>query len=120
MTLATDLPIYKPTYDLILLVTKLTQNYSKGYRHGLARDICLEAQQLATTIFQANCTTDKVPVIEGLREKLSVLRLQLRLSKDLRLISAGQFGATVELTDAIGKQATGWLNYAKKRRAPDA
>ncbi|MBF0270298.1 MAG: four helix bundle protein [Alphaproteobacteria bacterium] len=120
MTLATDLPIYKPTYDLILLVMNLTKNFPRSFRHGLARDIDLGAQQLATAIFQANCTTDKVPVIEGLRERLSVLRLQLRLSKDLHLISAGQFGATVELTAAIGKQATGWLNYAKKRRAPDA
>jgi hypothetical protein len=117
MTLATDLPIYKPTYDLILLVMNLTRNYPKSFRHGLARDIDLGAQQLATMIFQANCTHDKVPVIEGLRKKLSVLRLQLRLSKDLRLISAGQFGATVELTTAIGKQATGWLKSAKQRGA---
>jgi len=114
MARATDLPIYKLAYDLILLVTKLTQNYARGYRQGLARDICLGAQQLATLIFQANCTTDKAPVIERLRECLSVLQLQLRLSKDLHLISAGQFGATVELTDAIGKQATGWLKYAKR------
>jgi len=115
MAMADDLPIYRPAYELLTLVTQLTQQYPRGYRQGLARDMCLEAQHLVTTIFQANSARDKVPSIETLREKLNTLRLQLRLSKDLRLISPGKFGATVVLTDAVGKQAAGWLKYAKER-----
>ena len=115
MALATDLPIYREAYELLMLVTRLTQQYPRGYRQGLARDICTEAQGLVTRIFQANCTTDKSPIIERLREQLSTLQLQLRLSKDLRLISAGQFGATVVLTSAVSKQAAGWLKYARGR-----
>ena len=114
MARATDLPIYRVAYDLLTLLTRLTQSYPRGYRQGLARDICTESQRLVTLVFRANCTTDKVEIIELLREKLEALRLMLRLSKDLSLISVGQFAATVELTDAIGKQANGWLNYARK------
>ena len=117
MALATDLPIYREAYELLLLVTQLTQQYPRGFRQGLARDICTEAQGLVTRIFQANCTTDRVQIIERLREQLDTLRLQLRLSRDLRLISPGQFGATVVLTTAVAKQAAGWLKYAKKARA---
>lgn len=117
MAKATDLPIYRVAYDLLQLITTLTQQFPRGYRQGLARDICAEAQAIVTCIFRANCTTDKVPIIEQLRERHETLRLQLRLSKDLRLISAGQFGATVVLSDEVGKQMTGWLNYAKRGRA---
>lgn len=113
MALATDLPIYRKAYELLTLIAKLTQNYPRGYRQGLARDVSSEAQALVTLIFRANCTKEKTPIIEQLRECLQTLQLQLRLSKDLRLISASQFGATVVLTDAVGKQATGWLNYAR-------
>jgi len=115
MALATDLPIYRAAYELLMLVTKLTQQFPRGYRQGLARDICSVSQDLVKHIFQANCTTNKSPIIERLREELATLQLQLRLSKDLHLISAGQFGATVVLTDAVGKQASGWLKFSRGR-----
>jgi len=115
MARATELPIYREAYELLLQVTKMTQNYPRGYRQGLARDICLTAQELVNLIFQANCTIDKLPYLEKLREQLQVLQLQLRLSKDLRLISASQFGGTVASLDAVGKQCAGWLKYAKHR-----
>jgi hypothetical protein len=114
MARATDLPIYRDAYELLLLITRLAQQYPRGYRQGLARDVCLESQALVTLVFQANCTTEKTPIIERLREQLQVLQLQMRLSKDLRLISACQLGATAALLDAIGKQASGWLKYARK------
>ena len=115
MARATDLPIYRAAYDLLKLLAKLTQQYPRGYRQGLAREVFAESQAVVAGIFRANTTKDKAPVIEQLREHLETLKLLLRLSKDLYLISPGQFGATVELTDAIGKQASGWLNYARSR-----
>jgi hypothetical protein len=115
MARATELPIYRVAYDLLQLVTKLTSQFPRHYRQGLAREICAEAQAVVIHIFRANCTTEKTPIIERLREKLETLRLMLRLSVDLRLISPGQFGTTVELTDAVGKQANGWLSYARGR-----
>ena len=115
MARATELPIYREAYELLLKVTAFTQNYPRGYRQGLARDICLTAQAVVSLIFKANCTTNKLPVLEVLREHVQILQLQLRLSKDLRLISAGQFGATVAILDIVGKQLTGWLKYARTR-----
>ncbi len=114
MARATELPIYREAYELLVLVTRLTQQYPRGYRQGLARDVSMSAQILVNLIFQANCTTEKAPVLERLREQLQILQLQMRLSKDLRLISAGQFGDTVALLEAVGRQLTGWLKYARK------
>jgi len=115
MARATDLPIYRAAYEMLQLLAKLTQQYPRGYRQGLAREVFAEAQAVVVRIFRANCTADKAPVLEDMREHLETLRLLLRLSKDLLLISPGQFGATVEFTDAVGKQASGWLNYARSR-----
>jgi len=114
MAKATDLPIYREAYDLLVLLSKLTQQFPRGYRQGLARDIFGEAQAVVTHIFRANCTSAKIPILEQLREHLETLQLMLRLSKDLGLISAGHFGATVVLTTAVGKQMSGWLNYARR------
>ncbi len=115
MALATDLPIYRVAYELLQLLAKLTQNYPRSYRQGLAREVFAEAQAVVVGIIRANTTRDKAPGLEQLRERLETLKVLLRLSKDLHLISPGQFGATVELTAAIGKQVAGWLNYARSR-----
>ena len=34
MARATDLPIYRDAYELLLLITKLAQQYPRGYRQG--------------------------------------------------------------------------------------
>ena len=114
MARATELPIYRVSYELLKKVTHLTQSYPRGYRQGLARDICMEAQGVVALIFRANCTIDKAPIIESLQERLATLQMFLRLSTDLHLMSPGQFGATVELVSAASKQAAGWLKYARK------
>jgi len=117
MARSEQLAIYRPAYDLVQLIEKLTQQYPRGHRQGLGRKVSEEALAVVVGIFRANSAgTDRRPsAIEDLREHLETLKLLLRLSKDLRLISAASFGATVELTDAIGKQASGWLNYARSR-----
>jgi len=115
MALATDQPIYRVAYELLMLLAKLTQQYPRGYRQNMAREVFAEAQGVVVGIFRANCSANKVPLLEEVREHLETLRLLLRLSKDLHLISVGQFAATVDLTDAIGKQASGWLKYARSR-----
>ncbi|MGI9212095.1 MAG: four helix bundle protein [Methylococcaceae bacterium] len=114
MALATDLPIYSEAYELLVLVTRLTQQYPRGYRQGLARDISSTAQETVNLVFRANCAKEKYPILERLKAELQCLQLQLRLSKDLRLISASQFAATVVHTDNIGKQLTGWAKYYAK------
>jgi hypothetical protein len=114
MARADSLPIYRPSYELLQLLAKLTQQYPRGYRQHLAREVFAKATAVVIGVFSANSAADKSPLLAELREQLETLKLLLRLSKDLHLISVGQFAATVELTDAIGKQATAWHNYARK------
>ena len=117
MARAIDLAIYRPAYELLQLLARLTQQYPRGYRQGLGREVFAEGQAVVVRIFRANAagTATRPSVIEDLREHLETLRLLLRLSKDLHLIAPGPYGSTVGLTDAIGKQASGWLSYARNR-----
>ena len=117
MARTTELAIYRPAYELLQLLAKLTQQYPRGYRQGLGREVFAEAQAVVVRIFRANSAgPDTRPsVLEDLREHLETLKLLLRLSRDLHLIPTGGFAATVDFTDAIGKQASGWLSYARSR-----
>lgn len=115
MARPTDLPIYQPAYELLQLLAKLTRQFGRDYRQVMGRGIFAEAQELVLDVVRANGVIGaaKAPHIESLMRHLETLRLSLRLAKDLHLIAAGPFGDTVRLTDAIGKQASGWLTYSR-------
>jgi hypothetical protein len=107
MALHSELPIYKVTYDLTVLVKRLVSQFQRNYReHGKRLDD--ECLGLVIQIYRANATRDKRAALSELIERLQVVELLLRLARDLRLIPVSQFAAAIELTSKIGKQATGW------------
>jgi hypothetical protein len=108
MGLHKDLPIYKVVYDLLAFVVTLAGNMPRNLRRQLGEKLVDECVDLTVLVFRANVARDKVPHLNGLIERLQVAELLLRLSQDLRCISKQQYGRAIELTIAIGKQASGW------------
>lgn len=108
----TDLPIYKVAYDLLDAVTDLVKNMPRDFKRSIGGKISEECVEIVVLIFRANCARDKAPHLGELIERLQVAELLLRLSKDKRLISTGQYSKAIELTSNVGKQAGGWRRSA--------
>jgi hypothetical protein len=117
MALASTLPIYRVTYELLQVVTRITKDMPRDYKQSLGNKIREECVELTVLIYRANCSREKRPHIEALQEHLQVATLLIRLSKDMRLISTGQFAQTIQLTDQIGRQASGWFKSASSPAA---
>ncbi len=108
------LPIYKATYDLLTQVTQITRSYPKDFKHSLAARLRDESVSLVVFIYKANASKSKRREwIESILERIQVIELLLRLSKDMRFISVKQLSDTVVLTDSIGRQAQGWMKSQK-------
>jgi hypothetical protein len=112
MALHSTLPIYRVTYELLQVVTRITKDMPRDSKQSLGGKIREECIELTVLIYRANCSRDKRPHLETLQEHLEVAKLLLRLSTDMKLISTKQFAQTVELTDQIGRQSSGWLKSA--------
>jgi hypothetical protein len=112
MALHTSLPIYKVTYDLLTAVTASTRSMPRDFKTSIGGKLREECVELVVLIFRANVARDKVVHLTTLLERLQVAELLLRLSKDMRLISVGQYAQAIELTQQIGKQANGWRKSA--------
>lgn len=112
MALHTQLPIYKVAYDLLDVATDLVRNMPRDYKASIGSQIRDECVKLIVLIFRANVSKDKTPHLEALLEHVQVAELLIRLSKDKRFISVGQYAKAIELTDSIGKQANGWRKSA--------
>lgn len=117
MALHTDTKIFKATYDLSLLVTKLVANMPRNYKADFGADLRKQCFELVALVYRANSASDRPPVIRILRERVVAVDLSLRLAVDLRLISRGQYGEAIALTDNIGRQATGWLKHSENALA---
>jgi protein involved in polysaccharide export with SLBB domain len=104
------LPIYKSVYELLQLVTRITAAFPKGYRYSLGDKLRIEVVELVVLIFKANSVrSGRAALVGQLLERMQVVELLLRLSKDMRLMAVKSFSEAVVLTDAIGRQAQGWV-----------
>ena len=108
MAIHTQLPIYKAAYDLLDLAADFTKNMPRDFKASIGGRIRDECVSLVVLIFRANVAKVKAPHLEELIERLQVVELLIRLSKDKRFISTKQFASAIQITDSIGKQATGW------------
>ena len=118
MALHDQLPIYKVAYDLLGLVTNARRNMPRDVKQDLGKAISKECVQIVVLIFRANVARDKASYLISLIERVEVVNLLLRLSRDLRFIPTKQYAAAIALTASIGKQANGWRRSAS--HAPGA
>ncbi len=108
----TQLPIYRAAYSLLDVIIELARNMPREFKASIGGKLRDETVEIVTLIFRANTSREKAPHIETMLERLQVAELLLRLSRDKRLISTGQYAKAAELTTSIGKQASGWRRSA--------
>lgn len=109
MSTKTNLPIYKTVYDLLTEVAKLTADFSRQWKFTLGDRIFTQVEELSVDILEMKESKDTN--FDDLLKRLKRVKLLLRLSKDLHLISVKQFSGTVVLTESIisyvqGKKST--------------
>ncbi len=117
MALHSTLPIYKVTYQLLMLATEITRHMPRDFKATMGAKVREECLELVVLIYRANAATDKVPHLDRMIERLQVTELLFRLAADLRLIAVKQYARAIELTAAVGKQANGWRKYSAKSPA---
>lgn len=108
MKLHSDLPVYKATYDLLLAIFQFTKDFSKEYKYTVGESLKKETTELLTLIFRANTRKDKHDILREARERIEVIRLFIRLMKDLRQISMKNFVTINQRVEDESKQLTGW------------
>lgn len=118
MAIHTELPIYKVAYDLLGVVIELVKNMPREVKQSIGSKVRDECIVIATLVFRANVAADKAPHLLELIERLAVAELLLRLARDFRYISTGQYAKAIALTGSIGKQANGWRKSAARPLPP--
>ena len=108
------LPIYKTTYELLQHISRIVKNFPRDFKHSLGTKLRDEVVDLVLFIYKANSFLgERAKYVALIIERMQVVELLVRLSKDMRLMSIKQFSETVALTDSVARQAQGWLKTVK-------
>lgn len=108
MAIYNDLPIYKASYDLLIEIFHFVKNFSKEYKYTVGDNLKKEMIDLMMLIYRANSYRDKISIIQEAREKIEVIRLLVRLMKDLRQINLPLFVQVNERIELVSRQLSGW------------
>lgn len=107
------LPIYKTTYQLLELVVRKTKEFPKDFKYSLGDKLRNECIELVVFIYKANSfRQQRVEYLRQILERVQVIELMLRLSKDLHLLNISGFSEIVLLTDSLVRQTQGWMTHS--------
>ena len=113
MALYYNLPVYRDTYRLLLRVFGVTQSFSREYRYTLGQDMKHDAMRLVRSIYRANREPSRRhDHLEVFLDDLELLKLEIRLCLDIKILTVKKIAELSKLLDSIGKQVTGWRNVS--------
>ena len=108
MALFYELPVYKSSYDLLMEIFELVKHFPREYKYTVGEKLKDEALEMIMNIYRANTRQQKKDTLQNAREHLEVVRLLLRLTKDMKQININRFVDVNKKIEDISKQLTGW------------
>lgn len=112
-----DIPIFKKTYDRYRVLYSYRLDVAKQDRYTLwqrCEDGLLALIEQILFASQSNLN-DKLPILQRASVQLNVLRVFVRLMKDVKAIDNKKYILIESDMDEIGSQLGGWIRSTKER-----
>jgi len=104
-----NLPVYKTSYTMLLTLFQTTNNFSRDYRFTIGEQIKNETVEMMMRIYRANKSFAKRKEMIGeAREKVEIIRVQLRILHDLKQLGLKKFINLNENLESVSKQLCLW------------
>ena len=113
MALFSELPVYKTGYDLLIAIYQRTSIFTREYKYTMGERLKNETLELLINIYKSNKSKQetRLQYIEAARQNVEVVRLLLRISKDLKIIGIKGFVALNVQVEDLSKQLSSWQKY---------
>ena len=110
-----DIPIFKKAYDLFKLFHEYRKVVPKQDRFTIFERCEQLILDVIESILQASGEQKqvKVPTLERCSLKLNMLRVFIRLMKDVKAIDTKKYIALESIVDEIGRMLGGWIRSIK-------
>ncbi|MEA3351525.1 MAG: diversity-generating retroelement protein Avd [Chloroflexota bacterium] len=102
-------PIFTRTYDLIRWLIPVTVKFPRQQRFVLAQALQKTALELQEKLIEASFADRPRQILQQADVTLTKLRFYLRLCRDLKLLSMGQYEHVARMVNEIGRLLGGWI-----------
>lgn len=105
-----DVPIFKKAYDFYREFYSCLKNFPKADRYALGQKCELTLAELLENLLRAGAVSkpDKALYLETASVKLNLLRVYVRLAKDIRALDSAKYASFQQMIDEIGRMLGGW------------
>ncbi len=116
------LPIDKKAMDVAVHFEKVVAGFSRYHKYTLGTELRNKSRDILGLIVKANSSSDKLPHLLELREKVEELIILIRLCKEVKAFkSFAAFQFAVEEVISVSRQNEGWLKSAgTTKRGPES
>lgn len=113
MALYSNLPVYKLGYDLLIELYNRTKTFEREYKYTIGEKLKEESLTMLIHVYRANKSRkeDRLEYIEQARKNIEVIRLLVRVTKDLKIIGTKGFCFLNMKIEELSKQLTAWQKY---------
>lgn len=121
MALFSNLPVYKLGYDLLIAIYERSKLFTKEYKYTIGEKLKNETLELLLNVYKANKSKKetRLAYIDAARQNLEVVRLLLRITKDLKIMGVKGFVFLNVQVEELSKQLTSWHKYTAGADAND-
>jgi hypothetical protein len=113
MALYYNLLVYRDTYKFVLMIFKCTKDFSREHKYTLGQDMKRDSLILIREIYRANKNIQKTEYLDAFLDSFELLKLEIRLAVDMKILSHKKQAELALLMGEIGKQINGWQNASK-------
>ena len=106
--MAQELKVIQDFYDFMLWLIHHTEKFPRHHRYSLGLAMENRLQRILELLLRAKFGREKHGFLNDANMELEVLRFQLRLAKDLKVLPAKSHGHAAGVMQGIGAQIGGW------------
>lgn len=108
MALYYDLKVYKDVHNLILLLFHGVRTFPREHKYTIGQDMKRDGIVLVRSLYRANKAKSKKQYLDEFFDDFEVLKFEIRICHELRLLTGSKYAEIAALLEEIGKQVTGW------------
>lgn len=109
--------IFQKLYDLYLYTHKVVAKFPKSQRFLISNKLLESNSEMLRLTIVANSKIDRKEEQKQISVLLDIFRINVRLSKDLNMLSVKRYVHFMELINEIGRLLTAWQNSIKALEA---
>jgi len=110
-----ELKVISDFYDFTLWLVQRVEKFPRHHRYSLGTAIENRLQTILAHLLNAKYRNDKTSYLEQANIELEILRFQIRMAKDLKILSVKSQGFAATSMVSIGSQIGGWLKQMSNR-----